>query len=133
MQQEKAPKGKEGKKDKAGAQTGLNGGGKEAKTPKEKGAPRARKWEYGITDEARIVRLAEVASVKRDIQVQFGYTEGDPTVADFKKKGGNRHGLRVMMRRKLIKLVHADGKEFPVAYVKPEKPAKEEKQEKAAA
>jgi len=129
MNQEVKPE-KKGKKNKADATSGLNGGGDKAEK-KEKGAPRARKWEYGITDEARVVRLVEVASVKRDIQVQFGHTEGDPTVAEFKKRGGNRHGLRVMMRRKLIKLVHADGTEYPVAYVKPEKPAKTEGEQAA--
>lgn len=105
---------------------------KPAAAPKaDKGAPRARKWEYGITDEARIVRLAEVANVKRDVAAQFAHTEGDPNVATFKQRGGNRHGLRVMMRRKLIKLVHADGKEFPQQYVKPEPKPKAEKPAKA--
>ena len=120
------------KGNKAAATTGLaapKGDGKADKKEKGTGAPRARKYEYGITDAAKISRLVDTASVKRDIQSQFALTEGNPTVASFKAKGGNRHGLRVMMRRKLIELVHADGKKFPQAYVKIDKPKEEKKPE----
>lgn len=83
-------------------------------TPKVKGAPRPRKYDYGITADAQVVRLAEAPSVKRDIAVSWDATEGNPTVEVFMALGGDRHGLRVMMRRKLVKLVHEDGSEYPV-------------------
>lgn len=95
-----------------------------ASTKKGSNAPRARKFDYGIKPEAKVVRLVETANVKRDIQAQFTHTEGDPTVAEFYAKGGDRHGLRVMSRRKLIKIQHLDESgnvvaEFPQGYVKP--------------
>lgn len=93
---------------------------------KAKGAPRPRKWDYGITDEAQIVRVAENPRVAKDIEVAWSNTEDNPTVAVYFELYGEdsrtdaRHGLRVMSRRGLIKLVHADGQEFPRTYVAPE-------------
>lgn len=117
-----------------GADAGTGAAKGEASTKKGSNAPRARKWDYGIKPEARVTRLVEAANVKRDIQVQFTHTEGDPTVAEFMSRGGDRHGLRVMMRRKLIKLVHEDtGAEFPVSYVKPAAPEQPAATETASA
>lgn len=101
-------------------------------------APRARKWDYGIKPEAKVVRLVETANVKRDIQAQFTHTEGDPTVAEFYERGGDRHGLRVMSRRKLIGIHHLDAEgnvvaKFPTEYVKPAPKAEEQKQPEPAA
>lgn len=132
------------KKDKAAAEAGQevthaagSGNGTDTTaaegTKKGSSAPRARKWDYGITPEARVTRLVEAATAKRDIAAQFAHTEGNPTVAEFYTKGGDRHGLRVMMRRKLISLVHEDtGATFPIAYLKPE-PKPEVAAEAAAA
>jgi len=80
---------------------------------KGSGAARPRKWNYGITPEAKIVRQTQEANVKKDIEKSWLATEGDPTVAQFMSKGGDRHGLRVLSRRELIKLVHEDGTEYP--------------------
>lgn len=116
-----------------------SGGDAQDKTEKKTGsnAPRARKWDYGIKREAQVVRLVETANVKRDIQAQFAHTEGDPLVSEFYSKGGDRHGLRVMSRRKLIKIVHKDDNgnvvaEFPQGYTKPEPKPAEEKAEATA-
>lgn len=104
---------------------------------KAKGAPRPRKWDYGITDEATIKRVAESPRVAKDIEVAWANTEGDPTVAAYfelygaDKRTDARHGLRVMARRGLIKLVHADGTEYPKDYVAP--PPKAEATEGAEA
>jgi hypothetical protein len=86
------------------------------------GAPRPRKWDYGIIPEAQIVRQAAEASVKKEVAEAWGYTDDNPTVAEYTKRGGDRHGLRVLSRRGLIKIVHPDGTEFPREYVKAEKP-----------
>jgi hypothetical protein len=98
----------------------------EAPTLGTKGAPRPRKWDYGILPEAQIVRQAEDASVKKDIAEAWGYTDDNPTVEEYTKRGGDRHGLRVLSRRGLIKIVHPDGTEFPREYVKAEKPEADE-------
>ena len=87
---------------------------------KAKGAPRPRKWEYGITDEAQVVRVAEAPTVRKDIEAAWAATLENPTVAEymaqFANKSDGRHGLRVMSRRGLIKIVHADGSKFPRQY-----------------
>ena len=101
----------------------------EAKDKTAKGAPRPRKWDYGIILEAKIMPLVEEANVKRDIQKDWERVGKGTTCEKFFAAGGTRHGLRVMSRRKLISIVHADGSKFPVEYVKPEKPAKGEAKE----
>ena len=106
----------------------------EAKDKKAKGAPRPRKWDYGITGEAKIVIVAEgEPNVKRDILKDWEKLgKGNITCDAFFAAGGSRHGLRVMSRRKLIQVVHADGKRYPIEYVKPpkaEKAAKAPKKE----
>ncbi len=103
----------------------------EAKDKKAKGAPRPRKWDYGITPEAKITPLVEEANVKRDIQKDWERVGKGTTCEKFFAAGGTRHGLRVMSRRKLIQITHADGSTFPKEYVKPEpKPKAEGKGEK---
>jgi|2_EtaG_2_1085320.scaffolds.fasta_scaffold12268_2 hypothetical protein len=82
--------------------------------PKDKGAPRPRKWDYGITPEAKILCQKETPNVKREVQADWEIAQKSKTYADYAKAGGSRHGIRVMSRRGLIKLVHADGKEYPV-------------------
>ena len=97
---------------------------KEAKAPKApkaegegKGSanPRPRKWDYGIVPEAKIVRTAEAekATMRKDMEKEFAATAGDPTVEAFFKAGGTRHGLRVLSRRGVINILHADGNTFP--------------------
>lgn len=86
---------------------------------KAKGAPRPRKVDYGIADDAQIVRLVDTANVRKDILLAWQNTDDNPTVAEFFTRYSEaerveaRHGLRVMSRRKLIKIVHPDGSEFP--------------------
>jgi hypothetical protein len=135
-------KGKKGKKFEAQAETAeTQAAGAEGAAAAEageaiekaKGAPRPRKWDYGIVNEATIKRAAENPRVAKDIEVAWGHTEGDPTVEAYftaygdDKRQDARHGLRVMARRGLIKIVHADGNEFPRDYVAPEPKPKEEK------
>lgn len=91
---------------------------------KGNGAPRPRKWDYGIIPDAQIIRLKDEASVKKDIAEAWAATHDNPTVADYMKDFASstdaRHGLRVLSRRELIKIVHPDGSEFPRQYIKPE-------------
>lgn len=84
---------------------------------KGSGAPRPRKWEYGIIPEAKIVRQADTASVKKEVAEAWACTDENPTVEAYTKLGGDRHGLRVLSRRGLIKIVHPDGTEFPQPFV----------------
>lgn len=100
---------------------------------KGSGAPRPRKFEYGIAPDSTIARLADEPNVKRDVKGEWEYTEGNPTCAVFFTRGGTRHGLRVMSRRKLITITGADGKQYPVTYVAPVKEPKPEKVKDAAA
>jgi hypothetical protein len=88
---------------------------------KATGAPRPRKWDYGIIDDATIVPQAETASVKKEVAEAWALVDDKPTVHEFMKRGGDRHGLRVLSRRGLIKIVHPDGTEFPRPYVAPVK------------
>jgi len=88
---------------------------------KATGAPRPRKWDYGIIPEAKIVPQAETASVKKEVAEAWALVDDSPTVEEYTKRGGDRHGLRVLSRRGLIKIIHADGNEFPKAYVAPVK------------
>jgi hypothetical protein len=85
---------------------------------KAKGAARPRKWNYGFVPEATIVRVAENPTVRKDIEAAWAATATPGTTVDaflnsFTDKSDARHGLRVMSRRGLIKVVHADGSEYP--------------------
>jgi hypothetical protein len=88
---------------------------------KATGAPRPRKWDYGIIPEAQIVPQTETAAVKKEVAEAWALVDDSPTVEEYTKRGGDRHGLRVLSRRGLIKIIHADGNEFPKAYVAPVK------------
>lgn len=103
----------------------------EASTPSQKGkgsnAPRARKHNYGITDSARIeviVADEKIPALRGDLTGDLTAIGTGCTVAEFKAKGGTRHGLRVLMRRSIIQLVHEDGTRYPMAYVAPAPKAK---------
>jgi hypothetical protein len=140
-------KGKKGKKFEAGTEGarvssifGVGDAAAAATTTgeaKEKGAARPRKWDYGITDDAQIVRIADAPSVRKDVELAWAETFDTPTVHDYMKgfsnKSDARHGLRVLARRKLIKIVHKNGDEFPKEYVAPVKPVKAEAPETPAA
>jgi hypothetical protein len=84
---------------------------KAAKEKKPKGAPRARKWNYGIQLTSKIIRTKDAVPPK-SVAEQFPYTAGNPTVAKFKELGGDGHGLRVMMRAGTITLNTA-GETYP--------------------
>jgi hypothetical protein len=97
---------------------------KEPKAAKESagaGAPRPRKHEYGIKPDAQVVTVAEQAEAAKRAGVAKAYefakaSESGPiTVAEFYTRGGNRHDLRVMSRRGLIKIKWVTGEEFPQA------------------
>lgn len=90
------------------------------KEPKESagaGAPRPRKHEYGIKPDAvvKVVPEQAEAAKRAGVAVAFEHAKGDPTVEAFYAKGGDRHDLRVMSRRGLIKIVWPTGEEFPQA------------------
>lgn len=135
----KAKKHDAGTVESAATDTGATNGSAEGGEGEAKatGAPRPRKWDYGITDEAQIVRKAEAPSVRKDIEVAWAVTEGNPTVAafmaQFEDKSDARHCLRVMSRRELIKIVGTDGTEFPRPYVAPEPKAEAPATAEAAA
>lgn len=104
---------------------------KPPKTPKEPkavkesagaGAPRPRKHEYGIKNDALVVVVAEQADAAKRAGVAQAYEhakaneDGSPiTVEAFYTRGGDRHDLRVMSRRGLIKIRWVTGEEFPQA------------------
>lgn len=83
------------------------------------GAPRPRKHEYGIKPDAKVQIVPETAEAAKRAGVAAAYehAKGDPTVEQFYAKGGNRHDLRVMSRRGLVKIVWATGETFPQAAV----------------
>lgn len=111
---------------------------KAVKEPKESsgaGSPRPRKYEYGIKPDAQVVVVAEQAEAAKRAGVAKAYeiaktgtAEGKTlTVEQFYAGGGNRHDLRVMSRRGLIKIRWATGEEFPQNVVpKPLEPPKPE-------
>ena len=83
---------------------------------KVKGAPRARKWNYGIQPEATI-SLAEGVESPKGTVGGFNYLAengGSATVQDF---GANveewRHQLRVMLRGKAAFITGVDGQTYP--------------------
>lgn len=109
---------------------------KAPKEPKESagaGAPRPRKHEYGIKPDAFVHIVTEQAEAAKRAGVAKAYEFAKPvvsaneagtgenstpiTVEEFYKRGGNRHDLRVMSRRGLIKIKWVTGEEFPQAAV----------------
>lgn len=97
---------------------------KEPKESQGAGAPRPRKHEYGIKSDAFVVPVAEQAEAAKRAGVAKAYeltqahedgSNSHITVGVFYERGGNRHDLRVMSRRGLIKIVWATGEEFPQA------------------
>jgi len=106
----------------AAAPAAKNGEAK-ADAPKKEsagaGAPRPRKHEYGIKPDAVVQVVPETAEAAKRANVAAAYehAKGNPTVEQFYAKGGNRHDLRVMSRRGLIKIVWATGEVFPQAAV----------------
>jgi hypothetical protein len=81
---------------------------------KEKGAPRARKWNYGIKPESVISKVKDGKS-PGSVADQFELITPKMKVEDFMAAGGDRHGLRVMMRAKAI-ILTLDGAQYPVPY-----------------
>lgn len=93
-------------------------------------APRARKWNYGITDSAKLKILKteeQIGTLKGDLTGEYVAASKSKTVAEFMGNGGTRHGLRVLMRREILALQGEDGTTYPIPYVKPEPKAKAEK------
>jgi hypothetical protein len=110
---------------------------KEPKAPKAPGesagagAPRPRKHEYGIKDDASVVVKPEGAEAAKRAGVAKAYEHAQPkdqtvvdgkptggtpvTVKEFYERGGDRHDLRVMSRRGLISIVWPTGETFPQA------------------
>jgi len=84
------------------------------KATEAKGAPRARKWNYGIQDDSVISRVKD-GECPSSVEEQWDYAKTGTTVAAFTKAGGDRHGLRVMMRAGAIKL-KTDGETYPQAW-----------------
>jgi hypothetical protein len=111
---------------------------KAAKVPKESsgaGSPRPRKYEYGIKADAQVVVILEQAEAAKRAGVAKAYEYAkakedgtNVTVDEFYKAGGNRHDLRVMSRRGLIKIVWTTGETFPQTAVAkvPEAPKPED-------
>jgi hypothetical protein len=84
---------------------------------KPKGAPRARKYQYGpigTNSEAKIMMVKDAVSPK-GVADQAAYIKSGMTVAAFFAAGGDRHGLRVMMRGKFI-VVRAGDQQYPQTY-----------------
>jgi hypothetical protein len=100
-------------------------------TEKTPGAPRARVWQYGIQPGSVIKRL-KGAEPPKGVADQWPHAVTGTTVAAFLEAGGDRHGLRVMMRQKAIVLV-TEGKTYPQPYDPDNVPtAKKPKAAKAA-
>jgi hypothetical protein len=98
-------------------------------------APRPRKWDYGFLPDGKIVPQADTANVKKDVAAAWEHASDSPTVEEFFKRFTNtteaRHGLRVLSRRGLVKIIHPDGAEYPQAFVA--KPKAEKAEETAEA
>lgn len=84
---------------------------------KVKGAPRARKWNYGITAEGVIKRVAGVEGGPKGCADAFEATAKPITVEAFSEAVEDwRHCLRVMMRGKYVTITGADGEVYPQEY-----------------
>jgi hypothetical protein len=83
---------------------------------KVKGAPRARKWNYGITAEGIISRVAGVESGPKGCADAFDATAKPITVEKFAETVDDwRHCLRVMMRGKYV-VIKNGGEVYPQEY-----------------
>jgi hypothetical protein len=83
---------------------------------KVKGAPRARKWNYGITAEGIISRVAGVESGPKGCAEAFEATAKPITVEKFSETVDDwRHCLRVMMRGKYV-VIKNGGETYPQEY-----------------
>lgn len=94
---------------------------------KNTGAPRPRKWNYGIAPENKVQivkRTDEEGEPKLKAQEAEGYetAKKSPTVEAF-LEASDRGILRRLSRKGLINVVSADGTVYPITYVAPEKPA----------
>lgn len=120
---------------------------KRTKTPKapkaegaegEKGAPRPRKWNYGIAPENKVA-IVPLAKDAEEPKLKAGEAEGYAlakkgcTVEQF-IAASDRGILRRLSRKGLVNVIGTDGTKYPIEYVAPEKPAKKEQEagEKAA-
>ena len=100
----------------------------------DKGAPRPRKFDYGIQGENTVKVVDAKAEPKLKAQEAEGYATAQKgcTVEAF-LKAHDRGILRRLSRKGLINVVGKDGTVYPKEYVAPEKPApKQEAGEKAA-
>jgi hypothetical protein len=100
----------------------------------EKGAPRPRKFDYGIQGENKVSVADAKAEPKLKAQEAEGYATAQKgcTVEAF-LKAHDRGILRRLSRKGLVTVTGTDGTVYPKEYVAPEKPApKQEAGEKAA-
>lgn len=84
---------------------------------KPKGAPRARKWVYGPIGENSSAKILMIkgATPPKGVADQAAYVKNGMLVSAFHAAGGDRHGLRVMLRQKFI--VVRDGEvQYPRAW-----------------
>jgi hypothetical protein len=97
---------------------------------KAAGAPRPRRFEYGIVNENTIVKAVEDPRVAKEIQAAWDALANVSTVGEFfdvygpDRRTEARHALRVMSRRGLINITSEDGTVYPLEYVA-EEPAAE--------
>ena len=112
---------------------------KDTKAPKaegDKGAPRPRKWNYGIQGENK-VQVAPRTAEEGEPKLKAGEAEGYAmaakgcTVEQF-LTGSDRGILRRLSRKGLINVVGTDGTKFPIEYVAPPKPEPKAKAEEKA-
>ena len=86
---------------------------------KAKGAPRARKWNYGIVMESTVSAVEGAAAPKGAVE-GFNYIAeagGSCTVQDFSANVDDwRHALRVLMRGKAAIITDAAGNTYPQEY-----------------
>ena len=101
----------------------------------EKGAPRPRKWDYGIVPENKVSakpRTEEEGEPKLKAKEAEGYEMAKKgcTVEQF-LKDGERAILRRLSRKGLINITAADGTVYPKDYVAPPPKPKAEKKTQA--
>jgi len=85
--------------------------------PKSKGAPRARKWNYGIVMEATVSLVADATAPKGAVDGFNALVDGDLTVQEFSTSVDDwRHALRVLMRNKVAIITGVDGQTYPQEY-----------------
>ena len=108
------------------------GTGQKKKEGKGSSAPRPRKWDYGIADEAKIKRVLKEdgakPAVKGDVKASWDVISDNMSCASYIEAGGTRSGLRRMSRRGIISITGSDGTVYPKEYIAPEKPDEENKE-----